>query len=143
MYACIGLLYQSYMVYFYLEIALELWGILFNTHIQSLSDNQRLLLQGETFFSRTCSLSIYHHPNLRLLNWYGPDIFHTTLVIRYILMNDSKKQLTRYIQQYISLDTVYLAMKFIIIFCGFFAILRTTITSCFLLDKLYKLARVG
>ncbi|CAF4972213.1 unnamed protein product, partial [Rotaria sp. Silwood1] len=82
MYACIGLLYPSYIVYFYIEIALELWNIMFNSHVNALPKSNLAWLHKTTFLSTTCSVSIYHSPNLRLFNWYGPDIFHTVLVLR-------------------------------------------------------------
>ncbi|CAF0736458.1 unnamed protein product [Rotaria sordida] len=142
MYACVGLLYPSYIVYFYIEIALELWSIMLDYHINRLPKSDLSWLHKTTFLSTTCSVSIYHHPNLRLLNWYGPDIFHTLLVLRYILINDSNKKLIRYIQRYITLNKIYLLIKITLLFTGFFSILRTSVTSCFLLDKLYRMARV-
>ncbi|CAF2797727.1 unnamed protein product [Rotaria sp. Silwood2] len=140
MYACVGLLYPSYIVYFYIEIALELWNIMFDCHIHSLSKSNLSWLHKTTFLSTTCSVSIYHHPNLRLLNWYGPDIFHTVLVLRYILINDNNKKLIRYIQRYFTLNQIYLFIKIILFFTGFFSILRTSVASCFLFDKVHKMA---
>jgi phosphatidylglycerophosphate synthase len=86
MYVCIGLLYPSYIVYFYLELALELWNSTYNLYIHTLPKTDKPWLHKETFLSTMCSVSIHDHPNLRLFNWYGPDIFHTFLIIRHILI---------------------------------------------------------
>jgi len=140
MYTCIGLLYPTYIIYFYLEIALELWNSIFNLHIHTLSTTDRTWLHHTTFLSTTCSLTIHDHPNLRLLNWYGPDVFHALLIIRYVLINDSNRKLIMYIKRYISIDKVYLIIRYTLYCSGFFAILRTFVTSCFMLDKLERLA---
>jgi phosphatidylglycerophosphate synthase len=140
-YACIGLLYPSYIVYFYLEIALELWNSLFNLYIHSLPKSDQSWLHKPTFFTTKCSVYIHDNPNLRLLNWFGPDIFHVLLIVRYILINDNERKLITKIKRYISMDKVYLIIRYTIYFTGFFSILRTYVTSCFILDKLSKMAR--
>lgn len=140
MYACIGFLYPSYTAYFFLEIALELWNNLFNLYMHTLKTSNQSWWHQSTFLSSLYSISIHSHPNLRLLNWYGPDVFHTLLVLRYILVNDDEKRLTLKIKQYVSMRKVQLAMGYGIIFTGFFALLRTFVTACVMLEKLYKLA---
>jgi phosphatidylglycerophosphate synthase len=140
MYICIGLLYPTYIIYFYLEIALELWNSVLSLYMNTLSIADRTWLHKTTFLSTTCSLTIHDHPNLRLLNWYGPDIFHTLLLIRYILIDDNNRRLLVYIKRYISIDKLYLIIRYTLYFTGFFAVLRTFVTSCFLIDKLERLA---
>jgi len=140
MYACIGLLYPTYIIYFYLEIALELWNSMFNLYIHSLPKTDQTWLHKTTFLSTACSLTIHDHPNLRLLNWYGPDVFHTLLVIRYILLEDNNRKLITYIKRYIAINKVYTIIRYTLYFTGFFSILRTFVTSCFMVDKLERLA---
>lgn len=140
MYACIGFLYPSYIVYFFLEIALELWNSIFNLYIYTLSKTDQSWLHKTSFFTTKCSNSIHDNPNLRLLNWYGPDIFHVLLVIRYILMNDNERKFITKIKRYISMNKVYLIIRYVLFFSGFFSVLRTYVTSCFMLDKLFKMA---
>ncbi|CAF3490796.1 unnamed protein product [Adineta steineri] len=140
MYSCIGYLYSSYIVYFYFEIALELWSSTFHLYITSLAKSDQPWLHKTTFLSTTCSLTIYSHPELRLLNWYGPDVFHTLLVIRFILINDHERKLTSKLQRYISMKKVYLIIQYGIYFTGFFALLRTLVTSCFMLNNFYRIA---
>jgi len=140
MYTCIGLLYPAYIIYFYLEISLELWNSLFNLYIHTLSTTDQTWLHKTTFLSTACSLTIHDHPNLRLFNWYGPDIFHTLLIIRYILVDDNNRKLIVYIKRYISIDKVYLIIRYTLYITGFSSLLRTFVTSCFMIDKLERLA---
>lgn len=140
MYSCIGLLYPAYIVYFYLEIALELWSTTFSSFTQSIKNFDHSSFHKTTFLSEACHLTIHDHPNLRLLNWYGPDIFHTLLVIRFILTDENNRKLNNYIKRYVSLGKVHLLIRYGLYFTGFFAILRTFVASCFMLDKLQRLA---
>jgi hypothetical protein len=141
MYSCIGLLYPAYIIYFYLEIALELWNSTFSLYIYSLpKTTDQSWLHKTTFFSTACSFTVHDHPNLRLLNWYGPDIFHTLLVLRYILIDENNRKLIVYIKRYISTQRLFLIIRYTLFFTGFFAVLRTFVTSCFMLDKLERLA---
>ncbi|UJR27759.1 hypothetical protein I4U23_009032 [Adineta vaga] len=140
MYACIGFLYPSYIAYFFFEIAIELWNSLFNSYIQTLKTSDQSWLHQTTFLSSICSLTIHDHPNLRLLNWYGPDIFHTLLVVRYILIHEEEKKLITKIKQYVSTRKIHSVITYALCFTGFFSILRTYVTSCFMLEKLYKLS---
>lgn len=140
MYTCIGILYPTYIVYFYLEIVLELWNTTYDLYIHTLTTKDQTWLHKSTFLSRTCSLTIHDHPNLRLFNWYGPDVFHTLLVIRYFLFDDNNIKLRTYIKRYISMKKVHLIIRYILYFTGFFALLRTFVTSCFMIDKLERLA---
>jgi hypothetical protein len=127
-------------MYFYLEIALELWNPLFNLYVNSLPKTDPKWLHKPTFLSTSCSLTIHDHPNLRLLNWYGPDIFHTLLVIRYILMEDNNRRLIAYIKRYIAINKVYAIIRYTLYFTGFFSLLRTYVVSCVMMDKLETLA---
>mgnify|MGYP001121637440 CR=1 FL=1 len=142
MYTCIGLLYPSYIIYFYFEIALELWNLMFNSFLQSAPTFDRTSLQQTTFLSETCQFTIHDHPNLRLFNWYGPDIFHTLLLIRFILLDENSRKINYYIKRYISLERLHLLILYVLIFTGFFSFVRTFVTSCFMLDKFYRLAAV-
>ena len=141
MYTCIGLLYPTYIVYFYLEIALELWHSGFSSYIQTLPKTDQSWLHKTTSLSSMCQLTIHNHPNLRLLNWYGPDVFHTLLVIRFILTDENTRRLNVYIKRYISLEKVHLIIRYGLYFTGFFTVLRTVVTSCYMLDNLEKLAK--
>jgi hypothetical protein len=140
MYICIGLLYPTYIVYFYLEIALELWNSTYELYVHTLPKTDLSWLHRSTSISSMCSVTIHDHPNLRLLNWYGPDIFHTVLIIRFLLINENERKLIGYAKRYISLEKIHLLIRFTLCFTGFFAILRTCVTSCYLFDKLYKMA---
>jgi len=140
MYTCIGLLYPTYIVYFYLETAVELWNSTFNLYIHTLPKTDQAWLHKTSYLSTACSLTIHDHPNLRLLNWYGTDLFHTLLVIRSALIDDNNRKLTIYIKRYISMNKVYLIIRYTLYFTGFFSLLRTYVSSCVLLDKLQKMA---
>ena len=93
-----------------------------------------------TFLSSACSVTIHDHPNFRLLNWYGPDVFHTVLVIRFILLDDNDRGLAAFVRRYIAIDRVLTILRYTLYFTGFFTILRTYVTSCVMLDKLERLA---
>ncbi|CAF1644636.1 unnamed protein product [Adineta ricciae] len=138
--ACIGFLYPSYIAYFFYEIAIELWNSIFNLYIHTVKTSDQAWWHQTTFFSSACSLTIHDHPNLRLLNWYGPDIFHTVLVLRYILLNEAGGKFMIITKQHISMRKLQLIIVYVLCFTGFFALLRTFVTSCFMLEKLYKLA---
>ena len=140
MYTCIGLLYPKYIVYFYLEVALELWNSIYNFYIHMLPNTDQTWSHRSTFLSSACSLTIHDHPNFRLLNWYGPDVFHTVLVIRFILLDDNDRGLAAFVRRYIAIDRVLTILRYTLYFTGFFTILRTYVTSCVMLDKLERLA---
>ena len=143
MYACTGLLYPSYIVYFYLEIALELWNSHFNLYVYTLPGLDKPWLHRETFLSKTCPTAIYSNPNLRLFNWYGPDVFHVLLILRYILINQGSRKEMTYIKRFISIDNFHLLFKLAMCFTGFFSVLRTIVTSCFMVDKLERMGSVN
>ena len=140
MYICVGLLYPRYIVYFYLEIAVELWNSVFSLYIHSLPTTDQTWLHKTTFLSTTCPLTIHGHPNLRLLNWYGPDVFHTLLVIRHILTDENNRRLVMFIKRYMPINRVHTIIRYTLYFTGFFAVLRTYVTSCLMIDKLERLA---
>ena len=116
MYVCIGLLYPTYIVYFYLELALELWNSTYELYVHSLSKTDLSWLHRSTFISSMCSVTIHDHPNLRLLNWYGPDIFHTVLLIRFLLINENERKLIGYAKRYVSLEKIHLLVRFTLFF---------------------------
>lgn len=138
--ACIGFLYPSYIAYFFYEIAIELWNSIFDSYIHTIKTSDQAWWHQTTFFSSVCSIKIHDNPNLRLLNWYGPDIFHAVLVVRYILLNDEDRRFMMITKQFISMRKIQLVITYVLCFTGFFALLRTFVTSCFMLEKLYKLA---
>lgn len=140
MYTCVGMLYPKYIIYFYLEIAVELWNSTYNHFMHTLPSTDQTWSHRTTFLSSACSWTIHDHPNFRLLNWYGPDVFHTVLVIRYILLDEDNRRLIAYIKRYITINRIFAILRYTLYITGFFTILRTYVSSCMLLDKLERLA---
>lgn len=140
-YGTIGFLYPSYIVFFFLEIALDIWMSTFTFYRDAFPQWQKSWPDQSTFLSSACTFSFWEHSSLRLFRWYGCDIFHTLLIIRYILIHEQydRKLLIR-IQRYIKINQILVVLRCMIIFTSISALLRTLIGSCFMIDNWYRMA---
>jgi phosphatidylglycerophosphate synthase len=141
-YAAIGYLYSSYIIFFFLEIALELWSHSFSYYMLTLPKYDSSRFNQSTFLSRTCSFPLWDHDYLRLFRWYGSDIFHTLLVMRYILMHEHDQKFVVRLKRYVSMNKLQSHMRLLIIFMGISSFLRMILSSCSMIDKLQRLARL-
>lgn len=140
-YASIGYLYSSYIVFFFVEIALDIWPNAFEMFMLTLSETTKSTWPNQaSFLSEACSISVWEHPNLRLFRWYGSDIFHTLLIVRYILINEADQKFVIRLKRHVSMKRLQSYIRILLFVTGISSVLRTIIGSCFMIDKLQRLA---
>jgi hypothetical protein len=133
-----------YIIYFFLEI--RTGTVEFHVHaIPAIPCDLRLGVarQNNLLLSQMCRLSVWEHPRMRLFRWYGSDVFHTLLVLRYILIADNDRKFIWHLSD-LHFDANF-SWSFALCDYGqrhLVAPLRTMITSCYLLDKLYRMAHL-
>ena len=99
-------------------------------------------LDKTTFLSQACHVPLWEHAQMRLFRWYGSDVFHTLLVLRYILIHDNERKFIWYLKRHMSMHKLLLVLRYVIMVSGISSLFRTMITSCYLLDKLYRMAHL-
>lgn len=141
-YASIGYLYPKYIIFFFAEIALELWSSTFHFFVKMIPQIDQQWPHHSSFLSQTCSLPLWDHPNLRLYRWYGSDIFHTLLIVRYILIHETDQPWVRRLKQHVPTTRLFKYLKYLLVFMGISSFLRTILGSCHLLDNLQRLGTI-
>ena len=142
LYASLGFLYPSYIIYFFLEIGLEIWHSMYTLFLPSLATFGSEWLEETTLLSQICHVPLWEHPQMRLFRWYGSDVFHTLLVLRYILIHDNDRRCIWHLKRYMSMHKLLLVLRYVIIVSGISSLFRTLITSCYLLDRLFRMAHL-
>lgn len=141
-YSCLGFLYPQYIVFFFVEIAVEQWPSTFHYFVQSIPSTNQKWPDDPSFLTRTCSLPLWDHPNLRWYRWYGSDLFHTLLIVRYILIHQNDLYWVLRLKRYTSMNRIFTCMKFLIVLMGISSFLRLILGSCYLLDNLRRLGTI-
>lgn len=145
-YAAIGFLYPKYIAFFFLEVALDIWMSTFAFYRNALPPLKVPWPEQPSFLSETCTFSLWEHPNMRLFRWYGSDIFHTLLIVYYILSNEQfdyyEQKIMIRIKRYISTYQLLIYIRYLIIITSISSILRTLIGSCFMIDNWYRMASI-
>ena len=139
-YSYLGFLYPKYIVFFFAEIALELWSSTFSLFAQSLPKTEQKWPEEPSFLARACHVPSWEHPNLRWYRWYGSDLFHTFLIVRYILIHQSDLPWVQRLKRYASIKRIFTGLRYLIIFMGISTFFRTVLGSFYLF---YHLQRLG